>query len=102
MAKNKTQKILKSLVYLALEKGFIIEIRNSKYHCVFNSKNRSKEEVFKKYKNTSKGHLHIYDKENNNICYYTFDVMNDSITASNGSQSQYYYEQAEFISMMNL
>lgn len=103
MAKNNTQKILKSLVYLALEKDMIIEIRDSKYRFLLDSKFLSKEEVFKKYKSISKGYLYLKEKNNtiSTVGIYTFDIMNDKIEPSKNDESEYYLDQAKFLSSMH-
>lgn len=107
MAKNNTQKLLKSLVYIAIEKNYYVEIRNHKYHTFLSS--MEKTEIWNKYKSASKGYLFMYKTVDGKrsfsasaVASFEFDITKDMLkTYATNDSSQYYLDQAEFLSSIH-
>lgn len=78
MAKNEAQKIMKSIVYLCCQKGYAIEIYNTKYHKQFDS--RDPEVIWNNYKKYSSGLLAV--KSDANYVMFDFSIPRNEFDSS--------------------
>lgn len=73
MAKNHTQKIMKSLMYLVCQKGYEVTITSNRYHTLFSSD--IPEQIWKNYKKYSSGILWIQTVDE--FATFNFSITKD-------------------------
>lgn len=73
MAKNHTQKMMKSLMYIACQKGYEVTITSNRYHTMFSSD--IPEQIWKNYKKYSSGIVWIQTADN--LATFNFSITKD-------------------------
>jgi hypothetical protein len=111
MAKNETQKILKALIYICIEKKYTIEMYGTKRCNVFLSNDAT--EIWKGYRHFSKGYIHIFNSADilsdrtlfykKLVASFVFNILNNTIEPYHhlDGNSLYYLEQAKFLSTLH-